>query len=364
MICSSFGKCASCALYELPYKSQIELKKQKIAELFGCDFEFFESLDEGFRSRAEFRVYHDNDGSNYAMRGFLGEIVKIKECNIVAHRIKLTMEPLLGFINSDAEFRKKLYGVEFLSSNSGGLIVTLIYHRKLDDELSLKASELKRLLDATIILRARGQKEVFGEDFLFEIIKLGDKEIKIKKLEGAFSQPNSALNQKMVEFATSCDSGLGGDLLELYCGIGNFTLPLSFCFEKVLATEVSKSSLATASESAKSNGVTNISFARLSSSETAGALKGERRYNRLGSIDIKSFSLNTLFVDPPRSGLDEESLEFAKSFQSIIYISCNPETLHMDMEALKSDFEIERFAVFDQFPHTHHLECGALIKSK
>ena len=81
----------------------------------------------------------------------------------------------------------------------------------------------------------------------------------------------------------------------------------------------------------------------------------------LKGIDLDSYDFSHVFVDPPRAGIDEKSLTFLKRFDTIIYISCNPQTLKRDIEFLE-DYEIEDFILFDQFPHTLHVEAGAILK--
>lgn len=67
-------------------------------------------------------------------------------------------------------------------------------------------------------------------------------------------------------------------------------------------------------------------------------------------------------MDPPRSGLDDTTRALAKDFEQIIYISCNPETLHRDLKELTKTHEIVRFALFDQFAYTNHIESGVILK--
>ena len=67
-------------------------------------------------------------------------------------------------------------------------------------------------------------------------------------------------------------------------------------------------------------------------------------------------------MDPPRSGLDDTTRTLAKKFENIIYISCNPETLHRDLEELLKTHKIVRFALFDQFAFTEHIESGVILK--
>jgi tRNA (uracil-5-)-methyltransferase len=108
--------------------------------------------------------------------------------------------------------------------------------------------------------------------------------------------------------------------------------------------------------------VTNIDFVRLSSEDLTSALKKEREFRRLKDIDLESYNFSHIFVDPPRSGLDEKSLEFISEFENIIYISCNPLTLKRDLEVLKDRFEVVSSALFDQFAYTTHIESGVVLK--
>jgi tRNA (uracil-5-)-methyltransferase len=78
-------------------------------------------------------------------------------------------------------------------------------------------------------------------------------------------------------------------------------------------------------------------------------------------VDLPGYRFSTLFVDPPRSGLDAATLQLAAGFERVLYISCNPETLHANVGALHASHRIAAAAAFDQFPYTHHLECGVLL---
>jgi len=85
---------------------------------------------------------------------------------------------------------------------------------------------------------------------------------------------------------------------------------------------------------------------------------------RLRDIDLESYDFSHVFVDPPRAGIDEKSLEFISQFETIIYISCNPDTLKRDIEILKDSFELKEFAIFDQFPYTDHIESGVILQTR
>lgn len=95
----------------------------------------------------------------------------------------------------------------------------------------------------------------------------------------------------------------------------------------------------------------------------APGLQGTR--NRLaGMAPWDQLSLRTLLVDPPRAGLDDDSRQLLGDFDSVVYISCNPETLARDVGSVAATHRISRFAVFDQFPYTHHVECGAYLERR
>lgn len=90
-------------------------------------------------------------------------------------------------------------------------------------------------------------------------------------------------------------------------------------------------------------------------------MNGEREFRRLQGFDLSSYSYDTVLVDPPRAGLDPDSEELVSRFEKIIYISCNPHTLHHNLKTLCKTHKVENFALFDQFPYTDHIECGVIL---
>jgi tRNA (uracil-5-)-methyltransferase len=219
-----------------------------------------------------------------------------------------------------------------------------------------------------------------------EELTVAGRALSYKQLEGGFTQPNAGVAAKMLEWArdaatrdaaseeysdghapdgraksSSSPSPRADDFLELYCGNGNFTIALAPLFRRVLATEVSKVSVRAALENLAANDVRNVSVVRLSSEELTQALDEKRRFERLGDVDLDALRLRTVLVDPPRAGMGPEVTEFVSRFPRIIYVSCNPETLAEDARGLAETHDVARFAAFDQFPYTPHLECGALF---
>jgi len=362
--CKYFGECGSCRLYEGGYEAQL---KHKVAEnakrfkpFYDKPFDTFPSKSEHYRARAEFRIWHSGDTLSYAMTGIDKRPLCIDECPQVNEHIAKLMPELLDAI-SRYELGEKLFGCDFLSSSEGDMVVSFLYHRRLDDVWRQKAQKLAHELSIDLIGRSRKQKVVIGKDYVIEKLLVNGREFLYKHIENSFTQPNPSVNQKMIEWTIEGLRESEEDLLELYCGAGNFTIPFATKFRKVLATEISKSSIAAAKENMQLNDIHNIEFVRMGVEEFTQALDGVREFNRMKHIDIDSYNFSTVFVDPPRAGMDEQSCRFVSRFENIIYISCNPETLLRDLEILSQTHEVEKMAVFDQFPYTHHLEMGAKL---
>lgn len=185
-----------------------------------------------------------------------------------------------------------------------------------------------------------------------------------------FAAQNSSREQSAVQ-NSSCEkhavrpeSSAARDLLELYCGHGNFTIPLADKFNRVLASEISKSSIANARINCELNGVCNAQFIRLSADELMSAFARRREFERLKGIDIFGYDFSHVLIDPPRAGLEPSVLGFIKNFRNLIYISCNPQTLFENLRSLCATHEVRRFAIFDQFAHTSHIECGVLLRRR
>jgi len=291
--------------------------------------------------------------------------VTIAECPKVSQPIYDLMPSLLEAINGSKELRRRLFAVEFLATTTGEVLVTLIYHRKLDEAWEAEAKVLEETLHIHIIGRSRKQKVVLSQDFVTETLQVGGTPFHYRYYEGGFTQPNPAVNTEMLTWAVQQAKMIGGgDLLELYCGLGNFTLPLSRHFDRVLATEVSKNSIRAAQENVTLNGTDNITFVRMSSEEIVEAFAGVRLFRRLEGVDLGGYDFSTIFVDPPRAGLDETTRKLAADFPYILYISCNPETLARDLETLSQTHTVLEGAIFDQFPYTKHVESGVVLRRR
>jgi len=326
----------------------------------------FRSAPVHYRQRAEFRIWHEGEALHYAMfdPAEPKRPVLMETFPVAAQSICDLMPRLKAAISARPELCRKIFQVNFLATLSGEMLVTLIYHRALDAAWEDAARKLAAELGILVIGRSLKQKIVLERDSLLERLTVNGRPLHYQQIEGAFSQPNAGMNQHMLGWACRQAEELSGDLLELYCGNGNFTVALAPHFNRVLATEMSKSSVRAAHYNLEANGISNVRMVRMAAEEISDALARVRPFTRLKDVDLDSYRFSTLFVDPPRAGLDDTTLQFARGFANILYVSCNPQTLRENVAALASSHAIHAAAVFDQFPWTHHLECGLLLSRR
>ena len=138
-------------------------------------------------------------------------------------------------------------------------------------------------------------------------------------------------------------------LLDLYCGIGNFSIPLSGTFKNVTGVDSSVESIKLARRNAEVNDLDNVKFVQE---------KCRRYMERLNEPP------DVLLADPPRSGM-KDILPYIIKLRpkNIIYISCNPTTLARDLKFLTgNDYRIKKIRPFDMFPHTYHVETATLLE--
>lgn len=353
------------------YNSQLEDKKQKVSEIFSAfsrpHLEVFASPSQHYRMRAEFRIWHEGQQAWHCMfDAKTKKRYKVKNFPIGSQLINTLIQEITKTLCTDDVLRRKLFRIDYLTSLSGEAVVSLLYHRKLDDQWAAQANHLQQTLrqkglHVHVVGRARKQKIVLDQEFVIEKLKINKNIYSFKQVESSFTQPNARINEKMIAWVKHHCASQHDDLLELYCGSGNFSIPLAENYRKILATEICKPAVYAAQDNIAANNIDNLTIVRLSAEELIQAMQGVRRFNRLAHVDLSTYNCNTVLVDPPRSGLDEKTLDMLKGFKRIIYISCNPITLKDNLFELCQTHAIEHMALFDQFPYTHHMELGVLL---
>lgn len=353
------------------YDDQLEEKVTRLRTLMtpfsAPDVEVFRSPVSHYRMRAEFRIWHDGDDLYHIIFDQqTRERIRVERFPAASELINALMPRMMDALRDNRALRHKLFQIDYLSTMSNQIVISLLYHRALTEEWQQAAEALRDTLraegfDVHLIGRATKTKICLDRDYVDERLNVAGKELIYRQVENSFTQPNAAMNIQMLEWALGVTENASGDLLELYCGNGNFSLALARNFRRVLATEIAKPSVASAQYNIAVNNIDNVQIIRMSAEEFTSAMNGERTFNRLEGIDLNSYQCETIFVDPPRSGLDDETVKMVQAYPRILYISCNPQTLCDNLAVLSKTHDVERLALFDQFPYTHHMECGVLL---
>lgn len=350
------------------YQAQLAEKAARTQAEFAeaqASLEIFPSAPRNFRMRAEFKIWHQDEQVDYAMfaPGDNRTVIKLAEYPAGSELMVSLMPQLKQQLEHHSVLAQRLFQVDFLTTTTGEAVITLIYHRPLDAAWSDAASSLAEQLQVGIVGRSRKQKIIINRDWVDECFTVGGRRFHYRQHEGSFTQPNGGINQCLLNWAADV-AGRGERLLELYCGSGNFTLPLAQGYERILATEINKAAISQAQVNCGLNGISNIDFVRISSEDFAAAKAGTRPFFRLRHLPIADMEFQCALVDPPRSGLDTHTLELLQPVPKVIYISCNPLSLQRDLQTLSATHAITRFAFFDQFPYTHHREIGVCLTAK
>ncbi len=172
--------------------------------------------------------------------------------------------------------------------------------------------------------------------------------------EGNFYQVNWEQNRNMVKTVIDFAGAGGTDtVLDLYCGIGNFALPLAKRAKKIIGIESGYSAIEDARGNASSNGIRNAEFI------------ADDMQKGLKTLIQNKLRAEVIVLDPPRSGATLKTLERVLAFvpRTIVYVSCNPSTLARDLKYFHLfGFRLDRLQPIDMFPYTYHIECVAEMK--
>ncbi len=170
-----------------------------------------------------------------------------------------------------------------------------------------------------------------------------------------FTQVNASINQKMIPLALKLlDVKSEDNVLDLFCGLGNFTLPIARTAKYVVGVEGVQDMVERGILNAKHNKLKNVDFYQ---ADLAAELTGQPWINK---------KFDKILIDPARSGALEVIHNIVKlNPEKIVYVSCNPATLARDAgELVKSGYQLTKAGVMDMFPHTTHVESIALFERK
>jgi 23S rRNA (uracil1939-C5)-methyltransferase len=209
----------------------------------------------------------------------------------------------------------------------------------------------KELGLAGVSVLATGIRLAVGKEACSYPLTVNGDTVLISSSFGEFIQANMPVNQSLVDHVAVLAQGSRG-ILDLYCGSGNFSIPLARSAQRVLAVEWSTALVAQGRASASLNGADNIEFMAMDVRKALEELRNKREV------------VDAVVLDPPREGA-KESAPLIPGLQArrIIYISCNPTTLARDLKPLvQSGYDLKGLRLFDMFPQTFHIESVALLE--
>jgi 23S rRNA (uracil1939-C5)-methyltransferase len=195
-----------------------------------------------------------------------------------------------------------------------------------------------------------GATIVIGQDYYSEVVS----GVRFHVPAAAFFQNNPEQTEVLLQqVKTFCEPADREHLLDLYCGVGHFSHYLASYYGLVTGIEENNAVVAAARENAVINDSNNTVF-------IAGRVEGA-----LARMAKNRPAPETIVLDPPRQGCLPEAIEgiAALSPQKVVYVSCNPATLARDLALLaRHHYHVQALQPIDMFPHTHHIECVALIE--
>ena len=312
--CEYFGICGGCNFQQMSYQAQIESKLDIIQDClrrigkieFDDEIHFIRSPKEfGYRIRTQWHLNTQAKKIGY-YKSRSHEIVQAKNCGVLVPELEEKLNELRNNLAWETFFADEVH-LEAVSGEDGRVSIYSNEALETTEKVTFPLSNYKLSFDASV-----------------------------------FFQGNRYLIDKMADAAIG--DFKGEKALDLFCGVGLFSIPLAKRFENVFGVESNSEAVKFARKNAKNAGFENIEF-----------------FNER----VKSFLKNNLhnfdfiLVDPPRSGLKNSILKHIADLnpKRISYVSCNPSTLARDLaKLLDSGYKILKITAFDLFPQTHHVE--------
>ncbi|NWL78167.1 23S rRNA (uracil(1939)-C(5))-methyltransferase RlmD [Pseudomonas taiwanensis] len=358
--CAHAGQCGGCTLQHLPHAEQLALKQRTLAEqlerfadlqpqewvapLVGTEF--------GYRRRARIAVRWDAKARQLEV-GFRAAssqaIVGIKDCQVLVQPLQPLMRALPELLRR-LEKPQALGHVELFHGTASAL---LLRHTQPLGEADLqRLREFCATYQAQLWLHGEGEPQPDQPDVHLGY-RLDRWNLELEYRPGDFVQVNEAVNEAMVAQALDWMKPQPGDrVLDLFCGLGNFALPLARQVREVVAVEGVETMVQRARGNAAANGLENVHFFQADLS------------NPLADASWARQGFDAVLLDPPRDGAYEAVRQIAATgAQRVVYVSCNPSTLARDSaELVKQGYQLKKAGILDMFPQTAHVEAMALFE--
>ncbi|MFJ5296904.1 23S rRNA (uracil(1939)-C(5))-methyltransferase RlmD [Pseudomonas sp. NPDC088368] len=359
--CKHFGRCGGCSVQQMPHDEQLALKQRMLAEqlsrVAGVEPEEWAAPLTGdefaYRRRARVAVRWDAKGKQLEV-GFRAassqDIIAIDECPVLVQALQPIMTALPAMLRSLSK-PQALGHVELFSGSANAV---LLRHTAPLAEKDLDT--LKAFCDthgAQLWLHGEGEPQ--PADPAAQLgFHLGPWNLELAYRPGDFVQVNAQVNEAMIAQALSWLAPRSDErVLDLFCGLGNFALPLAQITREVVAVEGVDVMVRRAAENAASNDLHNVKFYQADLSQP------------LDKAPWAAEGFSAVLLDPPRDGAFEVVGKLRKlGAERLVYVSCNPATLARDtVELIRQGYRLKRAGILDMFPQTAHVEAMALFEA-
>ena len=368
--CAHFGTCAGCALQHLDESRQILAKQRVLQENLERIGHVTPELllppltdaSWGYRRKGRFSVRRV-EKKDKTLVGFRERdprfVADLSECHTVLPSIAAAI-PLLSALVDGLQARRDIPQVEFIAGDAtadhDGVALVLRHLQPLTEGDRAALLAFAQSHRFALFLQPGGVDSVHplwpAEPRLSFRLPAWDIELRFRPLD--FIQVNAGLNGKMIARTLELlDVQPGERVLDLFCGLGNFTLPLARIADTVVGVEGDAGLVARARENAAHNALPNAKF---HAADLAQDLSGHA-WMRAG--------FDRLLLDPPRSGADVVLKQLPlKGLKRIVYVSCHPASLARDAGYLVNErgWKLRAAGVMDMFPHTAHVESIAMFE--
>ena len=357
--CPYFGECGGCHYQHIGYADQLRFKAEILKETLRrvgklelpIEIQSHSSPPLNYRNRTRFHVRTTPAFAIGYFRHGSHELLPVRECPISSPLINRVL-PELWKLAERQKIPRDIEEIELFANGSDDACLIELYTRESAEEIALQTfAELfsRAVPEAVGIVSFRNSRKFDGiPDLLWGEPKInyavGGETYGVSA--GAFFQTNRHLVSRMVELAVNDCKGKFA--LDLYSGVGLFTLPLARRFERVIAVESSS----TSAEDLRANAPANVKVSAQSTERYLTSAAGKLRPD-------------LVVVDPPRSGLVtavcREVLKL--SAKELVYVSCDPATLARDLKQLMAGgFNIAEMHLIDLFPQTFHIETCTVLR--
>ncbi len=377
--CIHYGKCGGCISQHIPLPIQRNFKEEEVLKLFKQndltmgEYLGFTGEEEQYeyRNKMEFSFGDEVKGGELTLgmhlRGMKNSVVNTPECLLVTEDFRKIHQYTIAYFREKNlpnyhVMKQEGYLRNFIirrGVNTGELMVNLVttttlefnldeyrdglLKLDLEDELvSFLHTENDGLADAVIPDHVH---VLYGRDYIYEKV-LG---LTFRISPFSFFQTNTKGAEVLYDVVKSFIEEKKEEIFDLYCGTGTISQIVAGLGEKVIGVELIEEAVLSARENAAINELDNVEFIAGDVKEVIATLEG---------------SPNLIILDPPRSGVHPKALEYVKDFNAkeIIYVSCNPKTLVVDLKYLLSHgYEVVKSKIVDLFPNTPHVETVVLM---